>query len=211
MRGWIILLIILAVLFLLSLLRLGGIVRYGPEGLTVKLIAGPLRIGVLPPKPKKKPRKPRKEKPPKGKKARHKKPSGEEKPPEEKAGTVGRLMKLLPTVAEAAGTLKRKISIDRLSLSVVWGGEDTAAVALGYGRANALLGMIWPLLDNNFKVKNCDFRVDLDYGKTRPELTLDAALTMTVGQLLAFGIYYGVKLLMNWSRSGKRSGTQQEA
>ena len=39
MRGWIILLIILAVLFLLSLLRLGGIVRYGPEGLTVKLIA----------------------------------------------------------------------------------------------------------------------------------------------------------------------------
>ena len=126
-------------------------------------------------------------------------------------GTVSRLMKLLPTVAEAAGALKRKIRIDRLSLSLVWGGEDAAAVALGYGRANALLGMIWPLLDNNFKVKDCDFRVDLDYGKTRPEITLDAALTMTVGQLLAFGIHYGAKLLMNWSRSGKSSATQQEA
>ena len=114
-------------------------------------------------------------------------------------------------MAEAAGALKRKICIDRLYLAVVWGAEDAAAAALGYGRANALLGMIWPLLDNNFKVKDCDFRVDVDYEKARPEITVDAALTMTVGQLLAFGIHYGVKLLMNWSRSGKGSATQQEA
>lgn len=209
--GWIILLVILAVLFLLSLLKLGGMVRYSPEGLTVKVIAGPLRIGILPAKPQKEPKKPKKEKPPKAKKDKSKKPSEEEKPPEEKPGTVGRLLKLLPTVAEAAGALKRKICIDRLYLAVVWGAEDAAAAALGYGRANALLGMIWPLLDNNFKVKDCDFRVDVDYEKARPEITVDAALTMTVGQLLAFGIHYGVKLLMNWSRSGKGSATQQEA
>lgn len=209
--GWIILLVILAVLFLLSLLKLGGMVRYSPEGLTVKVIAGPLRIGILPAKPQKEPKKPKKEKPPKEKKDKGKKPPEEEKPPEEKPGTVGRLLKLLPTVAEAAGALKRKICIDRLYLAVVWGAEDAAAAALGYGRANALLGMIWPLLDNNFKVKDCDFRVDVDYEKARPEITVDAALTMTVGQLLAFGIHYGVKLLMNWSRSGKGSATQQEA
>lgn len=211
MSGWMILLIILAALFLLSLLRLGGVVRYGPEGLTVKVIAGPLRIGILPAKPKREPAAPRGDKPARERKAKRKKPSAEEKPPEEKPGTVERLLKLLPTVAEAAGALKRKIRIDRLRLAIVWGGENAAAAALGYGRANALLGMIWPLLDNNFKVKDCDFRVDVDYGRTRPEVAVDAALTMTIGQLLAFGIHYSVKLLMNWSRSGKRSAEQQEA
>lgn len=208
MTGWIILAAVLAVLFLISLIRLGGRATFGPEGFGVVIIVGPARIKLLPTKPNDttKPAKPKKEKKKKEKPAATKGDKGQEKP-----GTLGRILQLLPTVAEAAGALKRRIRIDKLVLTAVWGAEDAASAAIGYGRANALLGMIWPLIDNNFKVKDCDFRVDVDYGRTAPEFTADAAITMTVGQLLSFVFHYGAKILMNWSRSGKSSAKQQEA
>lgn len=208
MTGWIILIVILAVLFLLSQIRLGGRAKYDPEGFSAVLIAGPARIQLFPPKPKDE-SKPAKTKQVKKKKEKPAAAKGHEE--QDRQGTVGRVMQLLPTVAEAAGALKRRIRIDHLVLTAIWGAEDAASAAIGYGRANALLGMIWPLIDNNFKVKDCDFHVDVDYGRTTPQFTADAAISMTVGQLLSFATHYGIKLLMNWSRSGKRSAKQQEA
>lgn len=202
MTGWIVLLIVLAILFLVSQIRLGGHVTYGADGIAAVIIAGPFRICVYPPKSEEE-RKPRK------KKVKLDKPQEEKK--ESKGGTIGRLLDLLPTVAETAGALKRRIRIDHLTLRVVWGAEDPASAAIGYGRANALLGMIWPLVDNNFKVKKCDLRADVDYGRTVPEITADAAITMTLGQLVSLVGIYGIKLLMNWSRSGRRFAEKQEA
>jgi len=194
MTWWMILLIVLAVLWLIGQLRLGGKAHYGPDGIAVTIIAGPARIRVAPDKESKKP------KAKKEKKTEQEKPAAEE----DKPGTLPRIMKLLPVVAEAAGSLLRKIRIDNLYLSVVWGGaNDAAAAAIGYGRAHAAIGMIWPLLDHNFKVKKSAFHVDVDYGAEQPVVAADAALTITVGQLLSFVIHYGLKALINWKRSGK--------
>ena len=57
MKGWLIVLIILAVLFLIGQLRLGGRVRYDEDGFTLTGIAGPLRLALLPPKERPKKRK----------------------------------------------------------------------------------------------------------------------------------------------------------
>ena len=206
MKGWLIVLIILAVLFLIGQLRLGGRVRYDEDGFTLTGIAGPLRLALLP--PKERPKKAKK-KPPKPKKVKQK-PEIAEAHPQKKGGNVGRLMSLLPTVAQAAGAFKRKLCIHRLNLSVVWGGEDAAAIALGYGRANALLGTIWPLLDHNFKVKRHEFQVCLDYGAREPKIAVDAVITVGLRQLLWIGLHYGLKLLIQWSRSGKRTANEQE-
>ena len=206
MKGWLIVLIILAVLFLIGQLRLGGRVRYDEDGFTLTGIAGPLRLALLP--PKERPKKAKK-KPPKPKKVKQK-PEIAEAHPQKKGGNVGRLMSLLPTVAQAAGAFKRKLCIHRLNLSVVWGGEDAAAIALGYGRANALLGTIWPLLDHNFKVKRHEFQVGLDYSAREPKIAVDAVITAGLGQLLWIGLHYGLKLLIQWSRSGKRPANEQE-
>ena len=202
-----VLLIILLVLWLLSRLRIGGRVRYGQEGLFVTALIGPLRIRLLPAKEKpakkkiKKEKKPKKEKPPKERKP----------PPEGQPGTLSRLMKLLPIAAQAAGALKRKIRINDLKLTLIWGGTDAAAAALGYGRANAALGMIWPLLDHNFKVKRHEFQIELDYARTEPAVELQAAVTMTVGQAAALTVRYGAKALITWVKSGKTAGKRQEA
>lgn len=199
-----VLLALLLALWLVSLIRVGGRVRYGQAGLFVTVLAGPLRIQLIPMKEKPEKKKKKREKPPKAKHITEKKPK-----PEGQPGTLSRLMQLLPVAAEAAGRLKRKIRIDELDLALVWGGTDAAAAALGYGRANAALGMIWPLLDNNFKVKRHAFRVELDYGRTEPAVELAAAVTMTIGQVVALSVHYGVKALIVWIRSGRPNRIQE--
>ena len=191
-----VLLIVLLVFWLISLIRVGGRVRYGEAGLSAFVLAGPLKIRLFPAGSKEK--KPEKKKPKKEKKPKEKKPK-----PEGQPGTLSRLMQLLPVVGQVCGTLKRKIRIDELKLELIWGGSDPAAAALGYGRANAALGMLWPVLDNNFKVKRRDFRIGLDYERTQPAVELEAALTFTIGQIVALGVRYGVKALIIWVRSGR--------
>lgn len=195
-----VLLVILAVLWLISLIRVGGRVGYGAAGLSATALAGPFKIQLLPAKERqKKEKRPKKERKPK----KEKKP-GEKKPkPEGQPGTLSRLMKLLPVVGQACGALKRKIRIDDLELELIWGGADAAAIALGYGQANAALGMIWPLFANNFKVKRHSFQIGMDYGAAQPRVELQAAVTMTVGQIVTLGVHYGVKALAVWIKSGR--------
>ena len=191
MIGWIILAAVLALILLISQIRLGGHAFYGPDGIKAVIIAGVIRIQVFPPVEKKA--------------KKEKRPKAEKPQPESGKGNVGRFMDLLPVVAEAAGALKRRIRIDRLKLSVIWGAEDPASAAIGYGRANALLGIVWPLVDNNFNVKKCDLKADVDYGRTVPEITAEAAITMTVAQLISLITIYGTKLLTSWKRSGQQT------
>ena len=202
-----VLLVILVVLWLISLIRIGGRVKYGAEGLFVWVLAGPLKIQLLPAKPKeKKPKKEKqkKEKPPLAEK--HKK-----EPKEGQPGTLSRLMKLLPVVGQACGALRRKIRIDDLDLDLIWGGSNPAAIAIGYGQANAAMGMIWPILDHNFKVKRRNLRISMDYSRTQPGVEAAAALTMTVGQIVTLGVHYGVKALVTWIKSGKPARKKQES
>lgn len=198
-----VLLIVLAVLWLISLIRVGGRVSYGQAGLFVTALAGPLKLQILPARPGKK-KKPKKEKPPAAEKHR-KEPEGGQ------PGTLSRLMKLLPVVGQACGALKRKIRVDDLELELIWGGSDPAAIALGFGQANAALGMIWPIFDHNFKVKRHNFRIGLDYDRREPAVEVQAAVTLTVGQIFALGIHYGVKALAIWIKSGRTPRKKQEA
>jgi len=201
MTGWIILAVVVLLIVVISLIRLGGRVKYGPEGFFAYIMAGPFRIQLFPSERKKKTEKAKKQ--PKREKS--------EEQTQKKSGTVGRVLELLPTLTEALGRFKRKIRVDHLRLSVVWGAEDPASAAIGYGKANAFLGMIWPVLDNNFNIKKCDWQAEVDYNKTSPEFSADAAITITVGQLISFVAHYGVKIIMTWSRSGNRAAKQQEA
>ena len=200
-----VLLVLLAVFWLISLIRIGGRVSYGEAGLSASALVGPFKVRLLPGRPKKKkPEKPQKEKPPAAEKH-------EKEPKEGKPGTLSRLMQLLPVVGQACGALRRKIRIDDLELELIWGGTDPAAAALGYGRANAALGMLWPILDHNFKVKRHAFQISLDYGRGEPGVELRAAVTLTVGQAAALGLRYGTKALAVWIKSGRTPRKKQEA
>ena len=207
-----VLLAVAAVLWLISLIRIGGRVRYGQAGLFVTALAGPFRIQLLPMKPQKEKRQKKKGRPQKVKKPPKEAESQKEKrKPEDRPGTLSRLMKLLPVAAEACGSLRRKIRVDDLELELIWGGGDPAAVALVYGRTNAALGILWPIFDHNFKVKRHSFQIGIDYSAAQPAVEVQAAVTLTVGQIVTLGLHYGIKALFTWIKSGRPAVKRQEA
>ncbi len=197
MTALIVILIILAVFWLIGMIRLGGRLKYGEAGFFVYILAGPAKIQVLPAPPKK----PEKQKPKKEKKSKPEKPK---KPkPEGQPGTLQRVMSVLPRILDAVGALRRRIRIDDIDLTLIWGGSDPASIAIGYGRANAALGALWPLVENNFMVKRRSFDIQMDYGRTEPAVEVTAAFTITLGQILTLALWHGGRVLIQWVRSGR--------
>lgn len=198
---------ILLALFLIGQLRVGAAVAYSQAGLFVKIKAGPVRIQILPAKERKK-KKEKKQKPV----SRHPAEEGAKPAPQSgKKNTLSLALRLLPLVAEAAGQLVRKIRIDRLRLHVIWGAADPAAAAQGFGAGNAVLGMLWPLFEHNFKVKEHDLRVDVDFEQKSPALTADVQATLTIGQCLALALRLGVKALKIYLGVRREQTKQQKA
>lgn len=183
---------IILILWLISLIRVGGAAEYSEDGLTVRLRAGPLRFTLYPMKPKKEGEK----KPPKKKKEKkkEKQPQAEDHG-EKPGGTLSMVMEFIPMAAEAAGRLLHKIRIDELVLHLTWAASDPAAAAMGFGAGQAALGALWPLLENNFNIKDRDVGLAVDFQRKEPIVYVRAALSLTIGQGVAFAVIYGVKAL----------------
>ena len=109
---WIILGII-AFIALLMLLRAGVKAEIAEEGTTVDVKYGPLRFRIIPAKKGKK------------RKAKKKKEAEEKKP--KKGASPGRVLEIVRLVSDALGRLRRKLTIDRLELSVVYGSEASSS------------------------------------------------------------------------------------
>lgn len=204
-----VLLVILVVLWLIGRVRIGAEARYSAEVFSLRVIAGPFRIGILPGKEKdpEKLEKPKKEKKAKKKKAPTKEGEGEKAGPRRKLPPI---MDLILLAMEAAGGLKRKIRIDRVVVHLTWASSDPADTAVGFGRMSAAMGMLWPLIENNFKVKDHDLGVAVAFDREKPDVDCDLALTFTIGQILSLGVRFGVKFLRLMKRSGKGSPKDQE-
>ena len=204
MTVWIVLGAIAAALVLLSLVRVGGTVEYSRSGVLIRLRAGPLRIRVYPPRPKKADGQ---EKPKRVKK----KPKPEEEQPEPKpGGQLGPLKAILPVVADAAGQLRRKVRVDRLLLDVTAAASDPAAAALAFGGVNAAIGMIWPLLENNFNIGDRRIRTRVDFNLTEPEIYLYGSFSLRLGQAAALALRLGIRFLKLWSGRNQEQ-TKKEA
>ncbi len=191
MTALIVVVCILLVFFLIGQIRVGAAVAYSEQGLFVKVKIGPVTIQILPPTGMKS-KKEKKQKTPSKVSA-----DSEAKPVQKKnvKDTLSLVLRFLPLVGEAAGRFKRKIRIDRLRLYVIWGASDPASAAKGYGAGNAALGIIWPVLDYNFNVKEHDLRVDVDFEREAPEIVADAQATLTIGQSLVLALRVGLKAL----------------
>lgn len=204
MTVWIVLGAIAAALVLLSLVRVGGTVEYSRSGVLIRLRAGPLRIRVYPPRPKKADGQ---EKPKRVKK----KPKPEEEQPEPKpGGQLGPLKAVLPVVADAAGQLRRKVRVDRLLLDVTAAASDPAAAALAFGGVNAAIGMIWPLLENNFNIGDRRIRTRVDFNLTELEIYLYGSFSLRLGQAAALALRLGIRFLKLWSGRNQEQ-TKKEA
>lgn len=149
--------IILLIFLLIGLLRVGATIRFGEETI-VKLRVGFLRLTVFP-----------------GKKKEKKKQSKEDVPAEKKEKKARKLPKLTledlfdlaATVISALGkTIRRicrRLRIDPLRLSIVFGGTDPADVAETYGMANAFVWSVMPKAEEIFYLPDPNIHLEMSY------------------------------------------------
>ena len=205
---------VILALFLVGLIRVGVQAEYAQSTFVLVLRVGPVRITLFP-------RKARQKKTPRKRPARRSKPVKQKKQkqaaqPEGEPDIPAFLRELLPVVLDAAGQLRRNIRIDNLDLAVRVASSDPAKAAVRYGRLSGAAGMLWPLVEQNFKVKAWRIRIWVDFTTNRPDVTLKLAATLTIGQALSLGVGTAVRLLpiLSKLRAGRQKAgqeTQKEA
>ena len=162
---WMTLLAIFAALVLIGCIPVGVDARYNAEGVFLAAKLGPIRLQLLPQKPKKK-----------------KKQQKQQKKPEKAPDTLGDLRRKL-RVNEL--TLYVRIG----------GSDDPAKAAMGYGRAWAAIGAITPSLERLFVIKKRDIQPALDYTISNTQVDAHLVTTITIGRSLALALRAGIRFL----------------
>ena len=191
--------IIFTVIILIALLRFGVIVEYSDAGLTVRAKVGFTSFVVYPKKEKPgsaekkatlKALKEKKKKEKEEKKLKEKKPE-QEKPEEKKPGGLGSFLDILRAVKNTLSRLKRKLLIKQLILHYTSAGDDPAKTALIFGAANAVFGMIVPVLERNFRIKRSDLSASADFSSGGQAVYAKIIITIAVWEV----IYVSLALL----------------
>lgn len=202
---WIVL-ALLALLTLLNLLRVGVSAGYEAQAFSVSARVGPLTIPVWPRPPAEEPKKPKKEKPPKEPKA----PQEQTKEKELDFDTVLALAKL---ALKAAGSFRRKLTVELFRLVFVAGSSDPYDTAMQSAYVQAALGSLRPLAQRALHIQERDVQVGADFTADKPRIEARLTLTIRIGQIVVIGVVFGVgylKLMLQKKKAAKAQ-TQKNA
>ena len=178
--------ILLLLIILLLLLRVGVRIRFGDE-LCITATAGPIRLQLVP--------KPEKEK--------------KEKPKKEMPKITGRA--ILRGLPELWGIAKkglrmtfRRIRISPMEISAVIGGEDPADTAILYGKLNAAMWTVMPVLTELVQMPDAHIHLepDLQGGETR--VRGKVGITARIWDLTVMGFACGIPLIKWFLRLRKQ-------
>lgn len=198
---------ILLLIFLISLIRVQVFAYYSETlSLSVKVLF--FRIQILPAKEKKE-KKPKKEKP-KEKKPKEKKPEEDKKEKEKKPSFLSKLkdkkgvtglLSLFTSVARiATGMLKSIIShivIKKLDVGIMLSGEDSATVAVNYGKVCSVLYPAVNVIVAATVCENYNVGVEPVFDSDKPtEVYADVHAYLRIIFVLAAAIVAAVKILI---------------
>lgn len=191
--------IVVLVILLILLLPISVWTQYSENGPEVSLAAGAVKWKVYP-------REKRKAKPEKKKK------KAPEEKPEKKGGKMKAFRGWLDVIKSFAGKLKRRLTVRRLVIHYTAAADNAASAALAYGGANAAVAGILPLLEDQFKIKRRDIRIDIDFEAKEQTIYAQLVISLAIWEILYLTVY----LLHRIIRSGvlKREETtdrEQEA
>ncbi len=186
--GW---LIALGILSALAALPLGACIRYNAEGLSLKIIAGPVRLQILPAKKKDSQKKDK----PQDKQEKKKKTETKKEAPKEKGGKMTDFLPLVNIILELLDGLRRKLRINRLELKLILAGDDPCDLAVNYGKTWAAIGNLWPQLERCFVINKRNVEAECDFTASETVVIARADLTITLGRLLGLLVYHGMRAL----------------
>lgn len=184
MVGWIILGVIAALIAVLLCLRVGVTASFGEE-LRVTAQIGPATVQIIPPPEKK----PAKEKPKKAAAKEEKKPKEKKKPDihltlEDIRGGLHAVWQSIQGALRRAG---KRIRIDPLRLSFVFGDEDPVNTAQWYGWANSAMWAVMPRLEEMIHMPDPRIHMEMDFTATETKISGTVGASYRIGDLLAIG------------------------
>lgn len=180
-----------AAFFALLLLPVGADVAFDEGGPQVALRLGPVRLQVLPAKPKKPGEKKKKERgASKQKKAR--------KQPSVAAGhrAGGKIENFWPFVRlglSFLGALRRRLLVKRLELTITFDGEDPAKTAIRYGQAQAVAHALLPQLGQVFRIRRQAVALECGFTGGSLSVTCFLQVRLLVLDVLALALRYGLR------------------
>ena len=199
---WILLALALLIV-LICLLRVGVDASYEDDVLTLKIVAGPVKLTILPKKPKAKPKKEKKKK--------EKKPEKEKKPKKEKEKkklSLSFLVGAAKLALQAVNTFRRKLHVDVFKLVFIAGGSDPYDVAMLAGRVRAALDGLYPLARKALVIREREVRVGADFLADKPAFAGRLKLTIRIGQVLGIGLVFAFKALILFLKDQKQAKTK---
>lgn len=192
---------------LLLLLPVGARIDYSAEGLKLYLKVAFLHFLLYPGKEKVK--KSRKE----GKKAKKKpgkegaKPDESEQKQEKKLGNLDWLLDLTKPALRALGQLRRKLKVNLIQVEYCIGGaSDPADAAIQYGIISAGGGVLFPLLNTAFDVRNWDVNVGVDFEQEKSRVAMAVQGTWMLGSLIRILFSLGLCALKAYRNRKEETG-----
>lgn len=199
MALWIILGIALVLLLCLLVLRIGIVIEYTNKGFNAILHAGFIRIRLYPSKDK------GKEKEKKSTESRGKREADSEK----KGGKIEQFRELLSIISEISKKLDRRYRIDTLTLYYMAAGEDAAKTALSFGTASLISGLVLPILDNSFTVKEKDIRTAVSFTESESYVYFKTKISIAVRIIPYIAVIIGYRYKHMIPNKDKRVATKK--
>lgn len=198
MVGRIILAVLLVLIILVLLLRVGVYISFG-EQLQVRAKAGPVTVQIVP-KPAKKPKKKKQKKEKKKKEPEKKKEkparTGEKKKPSitfEDIRTV--VPALFESLKKGLRKTRRRLKIDPMRLSLVFGGDDPSKVAEMYGWAGTAVWTFMPQIERLTRMPDPRIHLDADYGSGKTRAEGELGISLQIRDIFAIGGAFAGPLL----------------
>lgn len=180
------LVIIIGILTVVALLRFGVSVEYSANGFTAAIQVGPLSLSVFPRKEKtvsvKKEAKNKARKEEKARKKAEKKAL--KKTEEKKPGALKTVLDILPAIRKMLKRLRHRLLIKRLVIHYTVAGEDPSKTALTFGATNAVIGIIVPVLEDNFRIRRRDIRAFFDFFDSKQKIYINAAISLSIWEAI---------------------------
>jgi len=183
--------IILAVFIAVAMIPLSVRGRYAPGEVLLQIRSGLLKITLLP-KNEDKP-----QKPPKQEKEKKEEPAADTHP--KQSLDIPELLKAgLPALFDTLGRLRRKLTVNELTLWFSSGSPDPYDAAMNYGKVSAVLGALVPVLDRYFNIRKRDIRTAVSFEGEGNSVLFDITLTLRLWQIIyiVFGMWPVVKVLL---------------
>lgn len=177
---WIIL-SVLVLTFVILLSPVSALIEYNGDGCSVTLRYLFVRMTI--------PRKtPKQEKP-------RKNDISPSKPKPKRKGTLRDLVELLKLVIKTLGKLVKSIRVRDLKIDALIASDDPFKTAILFGTSGAAVGVLLPLIEQNFRVDRRTVNVNADFEHNESSVDLFAKCSIRVIQVLAIALVFAYNFL----------------